>query len=171
MDVGAVTEELKRVPFFVPLFTPGHRHVAVSEALDLGFLTTRTIKHPSCVDGSDVDPAAGCYLAAGVTIGARSEFGRHVFINRAASVGHDCRLASYVSLAPGVTMGAHVEAGRGAFVGIGAVVLPEVRIGANAVVAAGSVVTTNVPERALVRGNPARVIRSGIAGHQGIAVE
>jgi acetyltransferase-like isoleucine patch superfamily enzyme len=34
-----------------------------------------------------------------------------------------------------------------------------VTVGENSVVAAGSVVTTNVPPNALVGGNPARVIR------------
>ena len=46
---------------------------------------------------------------------------------------------------------------RGASVGGGAVVLPGVRIGAMALVGSGAVVTRDVPERAVVYGNPARV--------------
>ena len=37
--------------------------------------------------------------------------------------------------------------------------LPGVTIGENAFVAAGSVVTADVPDRAVVAGNPARVVR------------
>ncbi|MGH8232715.1 MAG: acyltransferase [Rhodanobacteraceae bacterium] len=44
-----------------------------------------------------------------------------------------------------------------AVVGAGAVLLPGVRIGAGATVAAGAVVTKDVPPGALVMGNPARV--------------
>jgi UDP-2-acetamido-3-amino-2,3-dideoxy-glucuronate N-acetyltransferase len=48
---------------------------------------------------------------------------------------------------------------RGARVGAGAVLLPGVVIGAEAFVAAGSVVTRDVPEKKLVMGAPARIIR------------
>lgn len=45
---------------------------------------------------------------------------------------------------------------EGASVGAGAVVLPGLTIGAWALVAAGAVVTGDVPDHAIVRGNPAR---------------
>ena len=44
------------------------------------------------------------------------------------------------------------------WIGIGAIVLKGVRIGKDARIAAGSVVTTNVPPGATVVGNPARVV-------------
>ena len=47
----------------------------------------------------------------------------------------------------------------GARVGIQAVILPHVVIGENALVGAGSVVTSDVPPHMVVVGNPARVIR------------
>jgi UDP-2-acetamido-3-amino-2,3-dideoxy-glucuronate N-acetyltransferase len=46
----------------------------------------------------------------------------------------------------------------GASVGAGAVILPNVRIGNFALVGAGAIVTRDVPEHALVVGNPARQI-------------
>jgi len=45
-----------------------------------------------------------------------------------------------------------------AFLGPGTIILPNVVIGRGAVVAAGSVVTTSVPPKTLVQGNPARPI-------------
>lgn len=48
---------------------------------------------------------------------------------------------------------------RGARIGAGAVILPGVEIGQEAVVAAGSVVTRNVPPYTVVMGCPARVVR------------
>jgi UDP-2-acetamido-3-amino-2,3-dideoxy-glucuronate N-acetyltransferase len=47
--------------------------------------------------------------------------------------------------------------GYGAAVGGGAVVLPGVRVGRMALVGSGAVVTRDVPERAIVAGNPARM--------------
>jgi acetyltransferase-like isoleucine patch superfamily enzyme len=48
---------------------------------------------------------------------------------------------------------------RGARVGGGAILCPAVEIGEDAFVGAGAVVTKDVPARALVVGNPARVVR------------
>lgn len=48
--------------------------------------------------------------------------------------------------------------GSGASIGGGATVLPGLRIGARSMVGAGSVVTHDVPPRAIVSGNPARIV-------------
>ncbi len=52
-----------------------------------------------------------------------------------------------------------VRIDKNAWVGRSAMILPGVHIGEHAVVAAGAVVTKDVPERTVVAGNPARVIR------------
>ena len=48
----------------------------------------------------------------------------------------------------------------GAFIGCGSIICPNVVIGENSYVAAGSVVTRNVPPSVLVAGNPAKIIKS-----------
>jgi acetyltransferase-like isoleucine patch superfamily enzyme len=48
----------------------------------------------------------------------------------------------------------------GASIGSGATILANVIVGEEAIVGAGSVVTRNVPARAIVAGNPARVLRA-----------
>lgn len=48
----------------------------------------------------------------------------------------------------------------GASIGANAVILPGIRIGAGAMVGAGSVVTKDIPPKALVLGNPARFVKS-----------
>lgn len=48
---------------------------------------------------------------------------------------------------------------KGASIGANATILPGVEIGENALVGAGSVVTKHVPERAVVVGNPAKIVR------------
>jgi UDP-2-acetamido-3-amino-2,3-dideoxy-glucuronate N-acetyltransferase len=47
---------------------------------------------------------------------------------------------------------------RGASIGGGAAILPGIRIGARAMVGAGSVVTQDVPPKAIVLGNPAQIV-------------
>lgn len=48
---------------------------------------------------------------------------------------------------------------QGATIGANATILPGLTIGSQSMVAAGAVVTKDVPPRALVAGNPARIIR------------
>ena len=52
-----------------------------------------------------------------------------------------------------------VTIGNDVWIGGGAIILPGVEIGDRCVVAAGAVVTKNVPADSLVGGNPARIIR------------
>jgi len=48
---------------------------------------------------------------------------------------------------------------RGASIGSGSTILSNVTIGENAIVGAGSVVTKDVPPKAIVAGNPAKILR------------
>jgi phosphonate metabolism protein (transferase hexapeptide repeat family) len=52
-----------------------------------------------------------------------------------------------------------VTIGHDVWIGHGAIVLPRRTLGAGAVIAAGAVVTKDVPDYAIVAGNPARIIR------------
>jgi sugar O-acyltransferase (sialic acid O-acetyltransferase NeuD family) len=70
------------------------------------------------------------------------------------TVGH---FGDYAQLAPGVQVAGGSRIGEGAMIGIGAVLCPEVSVGAWATVAAGAVVTRDVPPGALAMGVPARV--------------
>ena len=58
-----------------------------------------------------------------------------------------------------VTIGKRIVIERNVWIAAGATIIGGVRIGENSVVAAGSVVTKDVPANTLVGGNPARVIR------------
>lgn len=57
-----------------------------------------------------------------------------------------------------------VSIGSGSWLGAGVIVLPGARIGRNVAVAAGSVVRGEVPDRCLIAGVPAKVVRVYVAG-------
>lgn len=103
--------------------------------------------------------------------------GERVFINTGATVvanhsiilGDDCLIGDLVAifdtdhhqLEPSrPTRVAPVRLGANVWVGRSATILPGVTIGDHAVIAAGSVVTEDVPPRTLVAGVPARPIRT-----------
>ncbi|WP_289042407.1 acyltransferase [uncultured Aliiroseovarius sp.] len=58
----------------------------------------------------------------------------------------------------------HVDTyiGSYCFIGTGSIIMPGVSIGDHCIIGAGSVVTKDVPDRSIVAGNPARIVRSDI---------
>lgn len=58
-----------------------------------------------------------------------------------------------------VTTCKSVHIKRNVWIGVNVIILPGVTIGENAVAGTGAVVTRDVPNNAVVAGNPARVIR------------
>ena len=121
-----------------------------------------------------------------VTVGDRTIVGRGVTIENECTIGKfvkletECYITAYsvvedrVFIAPGVTTSndnyvGRTEARKKAFkgvtvkraarIGAGSVILPGKVIGEDALVAAGSVVTRDVPARKVVMGSPARVVR------------
>jgi len=110
---------------------------------------------------------------ARLVIGDRTALGNRteVHCGRRVSIGADCRIAWDVVIMDRDFHRLDADREEGAqpvvvddrvWIGCRALVLKGVTIGSGAVVAAGSVVTSSVPARALVAGNPARVVRSDV---------
>jgi putative colanic acid biosynthesis acetyltransferase WcaF len=96
-----------------------------------------------------------CWIGHGVWIDnlADVRIGSHVCVSQQVYIctgGHDYRTATFDLITR------PVRVGNGAWLGARALILGGVSVGANAVVAAGSVVTKDVPAAAIVAGNPAR---------------
>jgi len=71
------------------------------------------------------------------------------------SEGHPVFPNERQALVPG-----HIHIRKNAWIGAGATILPGVTIGENAVVAAGAVVSKDVPTNTIVGGVPAKIIKS-----------
>lgn len=113
---------------------------------------------PTFVVGDDVTIGSNFCVSCidSVRIGNKVLMADRVFIG---DCYHDYRdITTPVIDQPMKAMGA-VVIEDGAFIGINAVILPGVTIGRNAVVGASSVVTDDVPNYAVVVGNPAKIIR------------
>ncbi|MCY1270929.1 dTDP-3-amino-3,6-dideoxy-alpha-D-galactopyranose 3-N-acetyltransferase [compost metagenome] len=116
---------------------------------------------------------ADCNLCAHTFIENDVEIGDRVTIKSGVFLWDGIRVADDVFIGPNATfandpmprskvypeqfLGVRLE--RGASIGANATVLPGVTIGEYAMVGAGAVVTKDVPPKAVVVGNPARILR------------
>jgi len=107
-------------------------------------------------------------IITGICIPAQCEIGEGLYIGhyggiilpRHGRIGHNCSFAqnSTIGVAgTGDNRGAPTIGNR-VFVGAHSVVVGKISIGEDAMICAGSVVTRSVPARAVVMGNPARVV-------------
>lgn len=113
-----------------------------------------------------------------------TNFGKHIWLGKNVFINHGC---TFLDLG-GITIEDEVQVGpkvnlitenhpldpanrksldlgailikRNAWIGAAATILPGVTIGENSVVAAGAVVTKNVPDNVVVAGVPAKIVRS-----------
>ena len=105
--------------------------------------------------GEDTLIGVGSVVIGPVSIGRDVLLAQHVVVS---ALNHDFRDPSLPVRLQGVST-EPIHIADGAWVGASAVILPGVRVGRNAVVAAGAIVTDDVPDFSVVVGNPARVVR------------
>ena len=115
--------------------------------------------HPSVICSPFSSIGEGSMVLHGAIIQAQTKIGKHVIVNTGARVDHDNVIGDFVHIGPGATLCGVVEVGEGAFIAAGATVILGRRIGAWATVGAGAVIIQDVPDYAVVVGNPGRIIK------------
>jgi acetyltransferase-like isoleucine patch superfamily enzyme len=127
--------------------------------------------------GSKIDESTGIFAPFYTNFGKHTQIGKNVFINHACSfldmggiiIEDDVLIGLKVNLITEnhptdphnrktlLCQSIHIK--RNAWIGAAATILPGVTVGENAVVAAGSVVTKDVPNNTIVAGVPAKFVK------------
>ena len=131
----------------------------------------------SQITGSEIDESVDVFTPLYINYGKHTKIGKNVFINfnctfldlggitiedgvliapnvSLLSEGHPIEPENRHALVPKAV---HIK--KNAWIGAGATILHGVTIGENSVVAAGSVVSKNVPDNVIVAGTPAKIIK------------
>ena len=125
------------------------------------------------------------HVRKNASIGKNCNIGKDVYIDINVKIGDNCKIQNFATLYHGLTMGDDVFVGPhvcftndiyprsevwsdekvaktivkdGASIGANSTIVAGVIIGTYAMIGAGSVVTKDVPDYALVLGNPARIV-------------
>lgn len=128
--------------------------------------------------GKEYDDSFGLFPPFSTDFGMNITVGKRVFINSGCcfqdqggiTIGDDCLIGQQVVIATlnhdqnpkkrGNMTPAPVKIGNRVWIGAHATILPGVTVGDGAIVAAGAVVTKNVPENTVVAGVPAKIIKT-----------
>jgi len=117
------------------------------------FVHDSVTKYPSVILGK------GSVVLPNVVLDADVSVGDFCIINNNATVSHNVKMENFVHIAIQVAVAGGVKIGEGTLVGAGSVILPEIKIGKWVTIGAGAVVTKDIPDYAVVYGNPSKIIK------------
>ncbi|HLX12794.1 MAG TPA: acyltransferase [Bacteroidota bacterium] len=154
--------------WYGPKFTR-HKLVVISGGLPL----PKIINAGGSLIADNVQLYSGCRIEIGkgatLTIGNGTYLNRNttVICHQSVSIGNDCKIAWNVNIMDTDQHPIHGRVMRNSavviddhvWIGANAIILKGVHIGSYAVIAAGAVVTKDVPSNAVVGGNPAVVLK------------
>jgi sugar O-acyltransferase (sialic acid O-acetyltransferase NeuD family) len=101
----------------------------------------------------------GTIVMPQVVVNSDAKIGKHCILNSRSVVEHDCVLEDYVHISPNASLAGNVFVGEGTQIGIGASVIQGIKIGKWVTVGAGAVIINDIPDYAVVVGNPGKIIK------------
>ncbi len=160
------------------LYTDVQCTMRLAAEMNTGYHTEAEVRdYMRQITGSEIDETLRIFTPFHINYGKKTTFGRDCFVNFGCTflalggitieddvfIGPHCVLATeYHPENPETRhslLTKPIVVKRNAWLGANVTVLAGVTIGENAIVAAGSVVTKDVPDNMIVAGSPARVIR------------
>ena len=141
------------------VFSLGNNAIRKKLSEQFNHFQYKTLIHPKTTISKRTSIGEGTVVMAGVTMNSEAQVGKHCIINTNASIDHECVINDFVHISPNVALAGNVEVGEGTHVGIGATVIQGIKIGKWCTIGAGTVVIRDVPDYAVVVGNPGKIIK------------
>lgn len=154
-------EEAKKVfleidsSFTIGIGNPILRHKIYKKFEAIGGQLTSVISPFSHIGSYGNSIGLGANIMTNSVLTNDITIGTGVLINLSCTIGHDVVIEDFVELCPDVNVSGNCKIGKFTFIGTNSTILPNVEIGSNVVIAAGSVVTKNIPDNCMVAGIPA----------------
>lgn len=141
--------------FTIGIGNPVLRKKLYDKFTSLGGNCTSTICSKAYIGNYDVQIGIGTNLLSGVIVSNSVTIGKGCIIYYNSIITHDSKMGDFVEISPNVTLLGRAKIGSYSQIGANSTILPDVIIGQNVIVAAGAVVTKNVPDNSMVAGIPA----------------
>ena len=160
------------------LYADVQRTMRLAAEMNAGYHTEAEVRdYMRQITGSEIDETLRIFTPFHINYGKKTTFGRDCFVNFGCTflalggitieddvfIGPHCVLATeYHPENPATRhslLTKPIVVKRNAWLGANVTVLAGVTIGENTIVAAGSVVTKDVPDNMVVAGSPAKVVR------------
>jgi UDP-perosamine 4-acetyltransferase len=134
------------------------RRVAIGRDLaHVGFEIINAISSAAIISPS-AQVGRGVAIMAGAVVNAATTIGDFAIVNTGALIDHDVMIAEGAHVGPGCALAGNVRIGRLACLGVGTSATPGTTVGAGALVGAGACIIRDIPDDAVARGVPAKVV-------------
>ncbi|OMP30115.1 sugar O-acetyltransferase [Mangrovimonas sp. DI 80] len=165
-------------PAFYQLAEQSERTIGLLVDLNASKSLDDIRKHLGRIIEQEVDASTTIYTPFSINYGKNLKLGKNIFINQncqmldlgGITIEDDVMIGPRVNLLSEThsiepelreaLIGKPIHIKKHAWIGAGATILPGVTVGEHSVVAAGAVVSKDVPDRTVVAGIPAKIMKS-----------
>lgn len=146
------------IEFILAIGEPAIKSIVFKKLCDSGCEVTSLI-HPDLRIPRGFKHEKGLVVHRESSMPPNADYGNNVLIQGKAVMGHDLKLGDNVVISSLAFVGGNVTIGKNTYIGPGSCIRNGLQIGENVIVGMGSVVTKDVPDNAVVYGNPAKIAR------------
>ncbi len=141
------------------VFGIGDNRIRRRLALKHDDIPTEKLIHKSAIISKDSEIKTGTVVMPKVIVNSSTKIGRHCILNTGCVIEHDVEIGDFVHVSPSATITGNVSIEEGTQVGAGVTIIPGIKIGKWVTIGAGTVIIGDIPDYAVVVGNPGKVIK------------